>query len=102
MDEKSGWKKFELKKRSRKIKTHARRLEKATTKHAHRFLVKSGIKSGSTLAYILLVSWRRHTDSYSWRADDMVSKSYVTTASVPGGTYAEAIKSGAIFEPAFC
>ncbi|MCA9338001.1 peptide ABC transporter substrate-binding protein [Candidatus Saccharibacteria bacterium] len=93
MDEKSGWKKFELKKRSRKIKTHARRLEKATTKHAHRFLVKKWDKIQEVRLHI-----------FFWLAGvgiliaivgvQMIwfQKSYVTTASVPGGTYAEAIK----------
>lgn len=93
MDEKPGWKKFELKKRSRKLKTHARRIEKATAKHAHKFLVKKWDKIQEVRLHIFF--WLAGVGTLiAIVGVQMIwfQKSYVTTAPIAGGTYAEGIK----------
>lgn len=93
MDEKPGWKRFELKKRSRSLKKHARRIEGATTRHAHRFLISRWDKVREVRLHIIL--WMGGVGALIAIVGlQMVwfQQSYVTRAAVPGGTYAEAVK----------
>jgi peptide/nickel transport system substrate-binding protein len=90
---KRPWKQFELKKRSKGIKRGARRVEGATVRHARRFLVNRWDKIRDVRLHIIMwlggvgflialvglqMMWFQH--------------SYITTAAVNGGTYAEAVK----------
>jgi len=93
MNEKPGWKRFELKKRSRTLKKHARRIEGATTRHAHRFLISRWDKVREVRLHIIL--WMGGVGALIAVVGlQMVwfQQSYVTKAAVSGGTYAEAVK----------
>lgn len=93
MDEKPGWKRFELKKRSRTLKKHARRIEGVTTRHAHRFLISRWDKVREVRLHIIL--WMGGVGALIAVVGlQMVwfQQSYVTKAAVSGGTYAEAVK----------
>ncbi len=92
-DGKARWKRFELKKRSKKLRKHARRLEGVTTRHAHRFLISRWDKIREVRLHIIV--WLGSVGvliaivgiQMTW-----FQQSYVTTAAISGGTYAEAVK----------
>lgn len=94
MDEKRSWRqRIELKKRSRSLKKHARRVEGATTRHAHRFLISRWDRIREVRLHIIL--WMSGVGILIALVGlQMVwfQRSYVTRASVSGGTYAEAIR----------
>jgi peptide/nickel transport system substrate-binding protein len=93
MDNKSGWKRFQrLKFDSKKISKNARRMEAASTRHAHRFVVKKlenlrdarqhiigwlALVTVLVVAVALQMSWYQEVYQKSVRS--------------AGGTYAEAI-----------
>lgn len=92
-EKKTGWKQFELKKRSKRIKKHARRAEGATIRHTRKFLVNrwDNIRDvrlhiifwlGGVALLIAIVGLQ-----VTW-----FQRSYIATAAVSGGTYAEAVK----------
>ncbi len=93
MDGKSGWKRFELKRRSRGIKKQARRAEGATVRHARRFLVNRWDKIRDIRLHIIV--WLGGVGilialvglQMMW-----FQRSYITSAAISGGTYAEAVK----------
>ncbi len=93
MEGKKGWKQLELKKRSKKLKKHARKIEDATTRHAHRFLISRWDKIREVRLHIIL--WLASVGvliaivgiQMTW-----FQQSYITKAPVSGGTYAEAVK----------
>ncbi len=93
-DSKPTWKnRLRLKRHSRFIKKHARRAESATTRHARRFLVNRWDK-------IQEIRW--HVISWFTGVGLLIGivglqmiwfqQSYVQTAPVGGGTYAEAVR----------
>lgn len=87
------WKRFELKKGSRTLKKHARRVEGVTTRHAHRFLISRWDKIREVRLHIIL--WMAGVGALIAIVGlQMVwfQQSYVTRAAVAGGTYAEAVK----------
>ena len=87
------WKRFELKKSSRTLKKHARRVEGVTTRHAHRFLISRWDKIREVRLHIIL--WMAGVGALIAVVGlQMVwfQQSYVTRAAVEGGTYAEAVK----------
>lgn len=93
MDDKPGWKRFELKKRSKLLRKHARRVEGVTTRHAHRFLISRWDKVREVRLHIIL--WMSGVGALIAIVGlQMVwfQQSYVTKAAVGGGTYAEAVK----------
>jgi peptide/nickel transport system substrate-binding protein len=93
MDGKRGVRRFGLKKRSKTIKKHARRIEDVTTRHAHRFLISRWDKIREIRLHIIV--WLGSVGvliaivgiQMTW-----FQQSYITKAPVGGGTYAEAIK----------
>lgn len=93
MDGKKGWKRFELKKRSKTLKKHARRLEDVTTRHAHRFLISRWDKIREVRLHIII--WLASVGMLiAVVGIQMVwfQQSYITKAPISGGTYAEAVK----------
>lgn len=93
-DDKRNWRRnLELKKRSKGIKRQARKVEGATVRHARRFLVNRWDKISEVRLHI--IGWLGGVGllialvglQMTW-----FQRSYVTSASVSGGTYAEAVK----------
>jgi peptide/nickel transport system substrate-binding protein len=92
-DEKPAWKRLELKKSSRTLKKHARRVEGATTRHAHKFLISRLDKIREVRLHIIL--WMGGVGALIAIVGlQMVwfQQGYVTKAATGGGTYAEAVK----------
>ena len=95
MDEqKKGWKQFQkLRFDSRRLSRSARQAEKATVRHAHRFILKRltnlrDIRNHVTLWLVLVVALAGAiVAQLAW-----YQGSYSTTAPTAGGTYAEAVK----------
>ena len=93
MDNKSGWKRFQrLKFDSKKISKNARRMEAASTRHAHRFVVKKlenlrdarqHITGWLALVTVLVVAVALQMSWYQ--------EGYQKSVRSSGGTYAEAI-----------
>jgi peptide/nickel transport system substrate-binding protein len=93
MNGKRVWKRFELKKRSRSLKKHARQVEGATTRHAHRFLISRWDKVREVRLHIIL--WMSGVGALIAIVGLQMmwfQQSYLTTTQVGGGTYAEAVK----------
>ncbi len=93
MNGKGVWKRFELKKRSRMIQKHARRVEGVTARHAHRFLISRWDNIREVRAHIIF--WMSGVGVLVALVGlQMVwfQQSYVTHAAISGGTYAEAVK----------
>ena len=87
------WKRFELKKRSKTIQKHARRVEGVTSRHAHRFLISRWDNIREVRLHIIF--WMSGVGILIAIVGlQMVwfQQSYVTQAAVSGGTYAEAVK----------
>lgn len=93
-DEKRSWRRnLELKKRSKGIKRHARKVEGATVRHARRFLVNRWDKISEVRLHI--IGWIGGVGllialvglQMMW-----FQRGYVVAAPVRGGTYAEAVK----------
>lgn len=93
-DGKRAWKqRLELKKRSKGIKKHARRVEGATSRHARRFLINRWDKIREIRLHIIV--WLGGVGLLIALVGlQMIwfQKSYVTQAPVAGGTYAEALR----------
>lgn len=92
--EKRSWQEhLELKKHSRGIKKHARKMEGATVRHARRFVVNRWDKISEIRLHIII--WLGGVGlliglvglQMNW-----FQKSYIAQAAVSGGTYAEAVK----------
>ncbi len=92
--EKRSWREhLELKKRSRGIKKHARKMEGATVRHARRFVVNRWDKVSEIRLHIIM--WLGGVGllialvgvQMNW-----FQQSYVAQAAITGGTYAEAVK----------
>jgi len=93
MDGKRALKRLGLKKRSRIIRRHARRIEEATTRHAHRFLVSRWDKIREVRLHIIV--WMASVGALiALVGVQMVwfQQAYITRAPIGGGTYAEALK----------
>ncbi|MDB5183665.1 MAG: putative Extracellular solute-binding protein family 5 [Candidatus Saccharibacteria bacterium] len=93
MDRKRVWKRLGLKKSSKTLQKHARRVEGVTTRHAHRFLISRWDKVREVRLHIIL--WMSGVGALIAIVGlQMVwfQRSYLQTAPVSGGTYAEAIK----------
>ena len=87
------WNRFELKRRSRGLKKHARRAEGATVRHARRFVVNRWENIREVrLRIILWLSGVGLLIAVVGLQMTWFQKSYVTSAPVTGGTYAEAVK----------
>lgn len=93
-DEKSAPKKrLQLKKRSKKLKKHARRVEGATIRHARRFLVSRWDKIREIRLHIIM--WLGGVGILIGLVGIQMiwfQQSYITEAPKAGGTYAEAIR----------
>lgn len=92
MEIKEGWKKLELRKRSKRIRKHARKIETVTTRHAHKFIVSRWDKIQEVRVNIVM--WLLGVGALiSIVGVQMIwfQQSYVTTAPVAGGTYAEGV-----------
>ena len=93
-EEKPRWReRIELKKRSRGIKRHARKVEGATVRHARRFLVNRWDKISEVRFHIIV--WLGGVGLLIGLVGlQMIwfQRGYVTAAPVGGGTYAEAVK----------
>ena len=84
---------IELKKRSKTLKKHAKRVEGATVRHAQRFLVNRWDKIREVRLHIII--WLGSVGVLIGLVGLQMlwfQRSYVTQAPVSGGTYAEAIK----------
>ena len=93
MDSKRALKRFRLKRHSRKIKKHAQNIEEATTRHAHRFLISRWDKIREVRLHIVI--WMASVGVLIALVGlQMVwfQQSYITQASLRGGTYAEAVR----------
>ncbi len=93
MAEKGLWNKFELKHRSKKLKKHAKRAEGATVRHARRFVINRWENIREVRLHIIL--WLSSIGMLIAIVGVQMlwfQQSYVTTAAVNGGTYAEAVK----------
>ena len=93
-EEKPRWReRIELKKRSRGIKRHARKVEGATVRHARRFLVNRWDKISEIRLHIII--WLGGVGLLIGLVGlQMIwfQRGYVTAAPVSGGTYAEAVR----------
>lgn len=94
MDKKKGWKQFQrLQFDSRKLSRRARKMETATTRHAHKFILKRLANLRDARNHIMLwlglvaVLIGAVMVQLLW-----YETSYHKTAPVSGGTYAEAVK----------
>lgn len=93
MDDKKGWRKLEFKKRSKKLHRHARKLESATTRHAHRFLVSRWNKVQEVRLNIVL--WLVGVGVLIALVGLQMlwfQQSYIDRAPVRGGSYSEGIR----------
>lgn len=93
MAENGLWGRFELKRRSRGLKKHARRAEGATVRHARRFVVNRWENIREVRFHI--IAWLGGVGLLVAIVGlQMVwfQQSYVTKAAVSGGTYAEALR----------
>lgn len=91
MDNKRGFKRLGLKKRSRVIKRHALRLEGVTVRHAHRFLVGRWDNIREVRLHIII--WIVGVGTLIALVGIQMTwfqKGYIEQAAVSGGTYAEA------------
>lgn len=92
-DDKTFWNRLELKRRSRKLKRHARKAEGATVRHARRFVINRWDNIREVRLHIIM--WLGGVGlliavvglQMLW-----FQQSYVTQAAVSGGTYAEALR----------
>tara|TARA_B100001245_G_scaffold236497_1_gene227774 strand:- start:7918 stop:9699 length:1782 start_codon:yes stop_codon:yes gene_type:complete len=88
------WKRrLELKHRSKKIKRHMRRAEGATVRHARRFIINRWDKIREIRFHV--IGWLAGVGALIGIVGlQMVwfQQSYVTTAPIEGGTYAEAVR----------
>lgn len=92
MAEKRVWHRFELKRRSRGLKKHARKAEGATIRHARRFVVNRWENIREVRAHIIL--WLTGLAVLIALVGLQMlwfQRAYVTTAPTNGGTYAEAV-----------
>lgn len=91
---KRAWgKRLQMKKHSKRIKKHARSVERATMRHAHRFLVNRWDKIREIRLHIIL--WLGGVGLLIALVGLQMlwfQRSYITQAPVSGGTYAEAVK----------
>ena len=93
MADKRLWNRFELKRGSSKLRKHAKKAEGATIRHARRFVVNRWENIREVRLHIIL--WLSGIGvliavvglQMLW-----FQRSYITTAPVDGGTYAEAVK----------
>lgn len=93
MADRGLWNRFELKRRSRGLKKHARRAEGATVRHARRFVVNRWENIREVRLHI--IGWLGGVGLLIAVVGMQMlwfQQSYVTKASVSGGTYAEAVK----------
>lgn len=93
MDGKRAVKRFGLKKRSRVIRRRAQKIEEATTRHAHRFLISRWDKIREVRLHIIV--WMASVGALIALVGVQMTwfqQAYITTAPVSGGTYAEAMK----------
>ena len=93
MDSKRALKRFRLKRHSRKLRKHAQNIEEATTRHAHRFLISRWDKIREVRLHIIV--WMGSVGALiALVGVQMVwfQQSYITSAPISGGTYAEAVK----------
>lgn len=93
-DSKRAWKqRLELKRHSKTLKKHARRVEGATSRHARRFLVNRWDKIREIRLHI--IAWLGGVGILIALVGLQMlwfQRSYITSAAVSGGTYAEAVK----------
>ncbi|MCA9334716.1 peptide ABC transporter substrate-binding protein [Candidatus Saccharibacteria bacterium] len=93
MSSKRALKRFRLKRHSRKIKKHARNIEEATTRHAHRFLISRWDKIREVRFHIIV--WMASVGVLiAFVGIQMIwfQQSYITRVPISGGTYAEAVR----------
>lgn len=92
-DDRGVWNRLEIKHRSKKLKKHARKAENATVRHAKRFVVNRWENIREVRLHIIL--WLSGVGLLIAAVGlQMVwfQQSYITSAAVSGGTYAEAVK----------
>ncbi len=93
MDDKGFLNRFELKHRSKKLKRHAKKAEGATIRHARRFVFNRWENIREVRLHIIL--WLGGIGMLIAVVGIQMlwfQQSYVTSAQVGGGTYAEALK----------
>ena len=92
MAEKRVWHRFELKRRSRGLKKHARKAEGATIRHARRFVVNRWENIREVRAHIIV--WLSGIALLIGLVGLQMlwfQRAYLVTAPTNGGTYAEAV-----------
>lgn len=93
-NDKRAWRqRFELKKHSKTLKKHARKVEGATTRHAKRFLVNRWDKIREIRVHIIV--WLGGVGVLIALVGLQMlwfQRSYITEAPISGGTYAEAVR----------
>lgn len=93
MDDKGLWNRFELKHRSKKLKKHAKKAEGATIRHARKFVFNRWENIREVRLHI--IAWLGGVGLLIAAVGAQMlwfQQSYVTTAAVNGGTYAEAVQ----------
>jgi peptide/nickel transport system substrate-binding protein len=93
MDDKGLWNKFELKHRSKKLKKHAKKAEGATIRHARKFVFNRWENIREVRLHI--IGWLGGVGLLIAIVGMQMlwfQQSYITTAAVSGGTYAEALR----------
>lgn len=93
MDDKGLWNRFELKHRSKTLKKQAKKAEGATIRHARRFVFNRWENIREVRLHI--IAWLGGVGLLIAVVGIQMlwfQQSYVTTAAVNGGTYAEAVK----------
>lgn len=93
MDDKGLWNRFELKHRSKKLKKHAKKAEGATIRHARKFVFNRWENIREVRLHI--IAWLGGVGLLIAAVGAQMlwfQQSYVTTADVNGGTFAEAVQ----------
>lgn len=93
MDDKGLWNRFELKHRSKKLKKHAKKAEGATIRHARKFVFNRWENIREVRLHI--IGWLGGVGLLIAVVGTQMlwfQQSYITTASINGGAYAEALK----------